>query len=120
MLDIHPQPKHSQVEVRIGERSVEVGRLDESTLISAILGARNILASAMVAKLFLKEEEREFEFFYHFDSVDEWTSYLVAESWADLVAAEPLIETTRELLSQGEGEILMRELARAARLKRLG
>lgn len=120
MLDIHPQPERSQVEVRVGERSVDVGHLDGSSLISAIHAARKILASTIADGLFVDEEETEFEFLSYFDSIDEWTSYWANSRFAEPVADEPLMEATCALMSQGEGEILMRELARAVRLKRLG
>ena len=119
MLDIHPQPQQPQIEVRIGERSVDAGRLDVSTFMGEIHAARRVLASTIAEAFFLNEQETEFEFLYHFDSVDECKSYLVAEAWCETVADEALIETTRDLLSQGESEILMRVQVRAARLKRL-
>ena len=120
MLDIHPQPQRSQVEVRTGECSVDVGRLDESTLIRVIHAARKVLASTIADGLFANEEEMEFEFLTYFESIDEWTSYWEGARFAESVADEPLMERTRDLMSQGEGEILIRELARATRLKRLG
>ncbi len=119
MLDIHPQPHHSRVEVRFAERYVEVGHLDESSFIDEVHAARRTLDSTVVEGLFLEEEQAEFEFLYHFDSVDEWTSYLEAYSVGDPNTDKPLIEATRILMSQGEGEIVMRELVRAMRLRRL-
>ena len=120
MLDIHPQPQQPQIEVRIGERSVDVGSLDVSTFISEIHAARKALDSTIAERFFLKEQETAFEFLYHFDSVDECKSYLVAEAWCETEAEEALIETTRDLLSPGPGEILMRVQMRATRLERLG
>ena len=120
MLDIHPQPQQPQIEVQIGDRSVEVGHLDVSTFISDIHAARKVLASTIAERFFQKGQETEFEFVYHFDSVDECKSYLVAEAWCETEADEALIETTRDLLPPGESEILMRVQVRATRLKRLG
>lgn len=120
ILDIHPQPQRPQIQVRIGERFVDAGRLDGSTLISEIQAARKALASTIAENFFSKERETEFEFLFHFDSVDECKSYLVSESWCETEADEVLIETTRDLLPPGESEILMRVEVRATRLKRLG
>ena len=120
MLDIHPQPRHSQVEVRIGERSVDAGRLDVSTFMSDIHAARRVLASTIAERMFLKEQETEFEFLYHFDLVDECKSYLLTEAWCETEADEALIESTRDVLPPGDGEILMRVPVLAVRLKRLG
>ena len=88
MLDIHPQPHQPQIEVRTGDRSVEVGHLDASAFISDIRAAREVLASTIVEGFFKKEQETEFEFVYHFDSVDECKSYLVAEAWCETEADE--------------------------------
>ena len=120
MLDIHPQPQQPQIEVQIGDRSVEVGHLDSSIFIGEIHAARKVLASTVAEGFFKKEQQTEFEFVYHFDSVDECKSYLVAEAWCETVVDEALIETTRDLLPPGEDEILMRVPVRATRLKRLG
>lgn len=120
MLDIHPQPHHSQVEVHFGERHVEVGRLDESSFISGIHAARRSLASTVAEGLFLDKAQTEFEFLYHFDFVDEWTEYMEAHDFGDPEADKPLIEATRNLMSQGKGEILMKELVHAARFERQG
>ena len=120
MLDIHPQPQRSRVEVWIGERSIDIGRMDESVLIEGIHAARKVLASAITEGLFRHEEEVEFEHLHHFDSVEECTSHLIAKDWCESVADETLIESTRDLLSQGNAEIVIREPVRVARLKRLG
>ena len=120
MLDIHPQPQQPQIEVQIGDRSVEVGHLDASAFISDILVAREVLASTVAEGFFKKEQQTEFEFVYHFDSVDECQSYLAAEAWCETEADETLIETTRDLLPPRQGEILMRVQVRATRLERLG
>ena len=120
MLDIHPQPQQPQIEVLTGERSVDVGRLDASTFLSDIHAARRALASTIADRLFLKEQEREFEFLFHFDLVDECKSYLLAEDWCETEADEALIESARDVLPTGDGEIPMRVPVLATRLKRLG
>jgi hypothetical protein len=120
MLDIHPQPQQPRIAVRIGERTVDAGRLDVSTFMSDIHAARRVLASTIAERMFLKEQETEFEFLYHFDSVDECNSYLLAEAWCETEADEAVIESTRDVLHPGDGEILMRVPVLATRLKRLG
>ena len=119
VLDIHPQPQQPLIEVGIDRGSVEFGRLDSSIFVGEIHVARGSLASAIAQELFLMEEETEFEFLYHFDDVDECKSYLLEEAWCETPEDEALIEATRGLLSQGQGDILMRVPVRAARLRRL-
>ena len=95
-----------------------VGPLDESELISDIVAARELLASTIEDGLFVVEEQREFEFRYYFSSVEEWTSFLVAESWGDNAADEKMVEVVRSLLTPGRDEIVMTEPVRASRLVR--
>lgn len=96
-----------------------MGRLDSSIFAGDIHTARESLASTIARGLFLIEEETEFEFLYHFDDLDECKSYLLEEDWCETAEDGALLESTRDLLSQGEGEILMRVQVRAARLRRL-
>ena len=117
MLDIHPQPDHSQIEVQIAGRTIPVGRLDETDLIEGIHAARKVLASTVEAGHFAFEKERTFEFLYHFDTVDACLSFLAEEDWGELDLT--IASWARDLLTKGEGEILMRESVRAARLRRL-
>ena len=119
VLDIHPQPRQPEIEVRIDRGSVELGRLDSSIFVGDIHTARGSLASTIAQGLFLMEEETEFEFIYHFDDVDECKSYLLEEAWCETSEDEALIDATRDLLSKGEGDILMRVWVRAARLRRV-
>ena len=97
-----------------------MGRLDVSTFMTDIHAARRVLASTIAERFFQKEQETEFEFVCYFDSVDECKSYLLAEAWCETEADEALIESTRDLLPPGEGEILMRVQVRATLLERLG
>ncbi len=81
---------------------------------------RKILSSAIAEGLFVHEKETECEFLYHFDTVDEWVTYLEEEYSSDLDSNQSLIRRIRGALSGREGEVLMREWVRAARLKRPG
>ena len=120
MLDIHPQPYNSHIEVHFSGRRVDVGHLDESSFIDDIHAARRVLASTVEQGLFLEEAQTEFEFLHRFDSVEEWTQYMETHEYGDPEADRPLIEATRALMLQEQGEIVMRELVRAARLRRPG
>ena len=95
-----------------------MGRLNVSTFMTEIYAARRVLASTIAERFFQKEQETEFEFVYHFDSVDECKSYLVAEAWCETEADEALIESTRDVLPPGDSEILMRVPVLATRLRR--
>ncbi len=119
VLDIHPQPQRPRIEVLADDGLVEVGRLDNSVFAGDIHTARGSLASTIAQGLFRAEEETEFEFLYHFDDVDECKEYLLEEAWCETAEDETLVEATRDLVSEGGGEILMRVQVRAARLRRL-
>ena len=117
VLDIHPRPEHSRVEVRVDGKVNEIGNLDESSLIQSINAAHLNLASAVWDGYFIYEETRHFEFLYHFDSVDACESFL-AEEWEDLEVDPSLMSRARELLANNEGELVIREPMQAARLRR--
>ena len=116
-MDIHPRPDHSQVEVWVGGKSIELGRLNETSLIQTINAAHLTLASVVWDGYFVYEEMRSFDFLYHFDSVDDCESFLAKEDW-DTELDPATASRARDLLADGEGELLIREPARAARLRR--
>ena len=81
MLDLHPEPRHSRVEVHSGFRISDVGRLDESEFLPDIDAAEKVLAAAIAAKRFALEAEKRFDFLYHFTTVDEYKAFLIDEEW---------------------------------------
>jgi hypothetical protein len=120
LLDIHPQPRNSVIEFLTSGGLVRIGRLNEPNFFSTIRSVRKILSSAVADGLFVSEEQTEFEFLYHFDTVDEWVTYLEEEYSSDLDSNQGLIRRARRVLSGREGEVLMRECVRAVRLRRQG
>ncbi len=117
MLDIHPEARHSRIEVHSGSRVEDVGNLDESEFLPDIDAAEKVLASAVSAERFVVEEQRRFDFLYHFAGVDEYKAFLVDEEWGNV---DPAVESrARELLASAGGELVMREPVRAARLRRV-
>ena len=117
VLDVHPRPEHSRVEVWVDGKSTECGNLNESSLIQSINATQLNLASAIWDGYLVHEETRHFEFLYHFDSVDACESYL-AEEWRDCEVDPALMSRARELLANKEGETVIREPMQAARLRR--
>ena len=117
VLDVHPRPEHSRVEIRADGKSTEFGQLDESSLIQSVNAVHLTLASAIWDGYFVHEETRHFEFLYHFDSVDACESFL-AEEWEDFEVDPALMSRARELLANNEGELVIREPVQAARLRR--
>ena len=116
-MDIHPRPDHSQIEVRVDGKSIQLGPLDESSLIQSINAAHLVLATAVWDRYFVYEEMRNFEFLYHFDTVDECESFM-AEEWEDIELDPAIASRARELLAGREGKLLIREPVRAACLRR--
>jgi hypothetical protein len=117
VVDIHPQPEHSQVEVRVGGKPTHVGQIDESALLQGINAAHLTLATAVWDGYFIYEEMKSFELLYHFDTIDACASYLATE-WQDAVLDAATISRAQDLLTAGRGELLIREPVRAARLRR--
>jgi hypothetical protein len=117
LLDVHPEPAHPRIEVRLGDRLIQAGQADDTTFIDIVLAAREALASVIEAGLFVRERETTFEVRRHFDSVDAWLAYNAEMSDAPVIS-EALIARTRELLSREPGELRVRRRLRASRLRR--
>src|SRR5262249_15828127 len=100
-----------------GERLVPVGRLKEPGLFDRIHTAQSALAGQVAEGRFRREREANFDFLYHFDSVDACLSFL-AEDWPAARIADDVLARARARLPPGSGELLIRERVTAARLRR--
>ena len=122
LLDLHPQPQeYRTVDVRLGDELRRAGRLHrQAFFIADIHAARDTLAAAVSEQLFRLGEELEFEYVEHYDSVDSWTACLAKPRVGELVADAHLIESACAMMPEGQAEIIVTQLARAARFARLG
>lgn len=118
ILDIHPRPRASEVEIRIPGHFIHVGYLDETGLIRRIHDARREIASMIWDGFFNYHDVKTFDFLYHFDSVEECIEFLGRE-WEDSTMDRPTIDKARKLLGDQMGEIIIRQPLWAATLKRL-
>ena len=66
----------------------------------------------------MRECATTFEFVYHFDSVDEWLSYMAA-FWQAAVIEPAVVTRSRALLPPGDGELRIHQRMYAARLRRI-
>jgi hypothetical protein len=118
LLDVHPEPLNSPIEVWQGERVHELGELDQTEDNREIEDARSRLDILVDQGLFSPEETDYFELAQHFDSVESWQ-----EAWAEedyrLIAPPGMLESAEQLLSSDGGELVIREQIRATRLRRL-
>ena len=117
-LDINPRPTPSQVEVRVSGRFLQVGYLDESRLFSRINAARREVASMIWDGYFEFHDVKTFDVLYHFDSVEECTSFL-AQEWVDASIDRETVSRAQDLLAGVKGQMVIREPMWAAVLKRL-
>ena len=122
LLDLHPQPhEYRTVDVRLGDELRRAGRLyRQAFFIADIHAARETLGAAVSERLFRMDEEVEFEFIEHYDSVDAWTACLAKPRVGELVADEHLIESACAMMPAGQAEIIVTQLMRAARFARMG
>ncbi len=119
---MHPQPQeYRTVDVRFGDELRHAGRLHrQAFFIADIRALRDTLGAAVSAGLFQLDEEVEFDFVEHYDSVDSWTVGLANPRVGELVADEQLIQSARAKMPAGQAEIIVTQLERAARFLRLG
>ena len=116
LLDVHPQPENIAVEVWRGGRMDQVGHVDQDS--SDITDARARLELVERDGWFATKARRSFDLLMHFPGVDEWLEYRLQEDCSSVVS-EDLITRARLLLSEEEGEVVIRESIRASLLKRL-
>ena len=122
LLDLHPPPQaYRTVDVRLGDELRRAGRLHrQAFFIADIRAARVTLGAAISDRRFQMDEEVEFDFIEHYDSVDSWTACLANPRVGELVADEDLIEAACTMMPEGQAEIIVTQLMRAARFIRLG
>ncbi len=118
MLDIHPEPEPSPIEVQAGDRSLAAGLLHDPSLIDDIHATTAVLASAIEAGYFVRECVTTYDFVYHFDSVDEWLAYMAA-FWAAAIIDPNVVARARSLLQAEGGELRIRQRLYAALLRQV-
>jgi hypothetical protein len=117
LLDIHPEPEHSLIEIRRTDQTIAVGQVDQTQDIGDITGAEAALRQALDERLFAAEGERTFDFVRHFDSVETWLAYRVERQSAGTIVQE-VLDCGRALLAQAPGELCVRHAIRAARYRK--
>ncbi len=119
LLDLHPEAEDPRIDVVSGGTStVQLGRMDSTTLIGNIRAARAALASLVDQRWFERERSVVFDFIFHFATVDEWFRHRQERRESRIVDPE-LIERAREVLaSASQGELLVSEHVLATRLRR--
>jgi len=117
LLDVHPEPQHSMIEIRTGEQTIAVGQVDQTQDIDEITGAQAALRQVLAEGLFVLERELSFEFVRHFESVETWLAYRAGRKSRGTIADETLARS-RALLAQAPGELCVRGDIHAARYRK--
>lgn len=117
LLDIHPQPENSHIEVWEGGRVHHLGEIDQHEDHEEIEAARSHLGSFERRGLFAGVKRGFFELLELHTSVESWQ-----ERWAEedyrLVAEPRLLESARGLLAESHGKLVIREPVRATVFRR--
>lgn len=118
LLDIHPQPQNSQVEVWQDGLIRHLGEVDQHEDHVEIDAAREHLRSFQRDGLFAVEKRGLFELLEHHPSVTSWQDRWDREGYR-LVAAPELLDSANDFLASGGGELVIREPVRATSFRRL-
>ena len=118
LLDVHPQPTNSRIEVWQDRRVHDLGEVDQEEENREIEDARGRLELVVKEGLFTPETSDYFEAGEHHDSVSSWQEHWAEEEY-QLIAPAGMLESAERLLSSGGGELVIRESVRATRLRRL-
>ncbi len=119
LLDVHPQPRPTTIEVRTGAGSASVGRLDYSAeFVQTISTATDALSLLGREGAFVNEQKMEFETLRYLNSVADWQTYMTVEAQYYVPPDKTLIESIHRLLDRTAGEIILRESIEATRFRR--
>jgi hypothetical protein len=118
MLDIHPQPENTRVEVWQKGRVDSLGPIDDEADIRDIRQARTRLNLVERRGWFITERRRTFDLLEHYPTVEDWLERRAGEGGTSIIP-EGMIDSIRNLLAAGGGEIVKREPIRASLLRRL-
>ena len=117
LLDIHPQPENSRIEVWENGRIHHLGEVDQHEDHEEIVAARSHLRAFERDGLFRTEQSAVFELLEYHPSVESWQGRWDCEGYR-LVAEPNLLRTARALLQNSSAELVIREPVRASRLSR--
>lgn len=118
LLDVHPQPQNSQIEIWQDGLTHHLGEIDQREDHVEIEAARAHLWSFEQGGLFATEKQGFFELLEHHPTVESWQEKWVEDGYR-LVAEPELLGSANELLRSGGGELVIREPVRATSLRRL-
>lgn len=108
------------MEVGVADALVRLGQLDETRNIHDVETGRAGLRTAMEMGLFALERETRFTFMTYFDSVDAWLAYMAQPSCGAVASPEVVARARAALPAGAEGNVRMRRVIYAGRLRRLG
>ena len=117
LLDLHPEPKNSRVEVgREGQVQV-IGDWDQEEDIRDIRLAREQLDLVEKRGALVRERQTGFDILEHFRSVEDWLEWRTAQGSTGVIQDE-LLDRARHLLAIEGSELIIREPIRASLLRR--
>ncbi len=121
LLDLHPQPRFVQIQVRASTGFAPVGRLEYSSVFfQTIAAADEALASFHTRGSFLNEREREFALLHYLDSIADWETYMTTWGQYYVPPDGPLLKTIHDLFASTEAPVILKERVQATRLRRAG
>jgi hypothetical protein len=117
LLDIHPEPENSQIEIWQDGRIHRLGEVDQRDDHVEIEASRLHLRSFQRRGLFAKEARGVFDLLEHHPSVQSWQDRWAEEGYR-LNPGPGMLDRAAVLLRSG-GELVIREPVRATSLRRL-
>ena len=118
LLDMHPEPENSRIEIWREGHIEHLGQVNQDQDALEILEARTHLAEVERRGWFTTGERQFFDLLGHYRTVDDWLDWWNEQGWTFSVEQE-LLDTARDLLGAGDGELVLRETIRATALTRL-
>ena len=108
MIDSHPLPESSPIDIRTSTGTTRIGQLEYSQDFNdTISKAENSLGKVCEQGLFERQRSIEYRFLIHFKSFEEWQQYF--DNWASYYVpmSEELVNSIKQLASQLGAEIIL-------------
>ena len=119
LLDCHPIPEPVLLEIRRGHEIVWLDPLEYTPEFkSAIANADQAFSSLSNDGTFLKQQELQYEFLIHFDSVGEWDNFWADQAVYFVPPKDELFEKMHQQLARRDSELLFHSQTKATCFKK--
>jgi hypothetical protein len=117
VIDIHPTPEPSRVEIGIGSDVIRIGDLNACDAVVRHRAADAAVVSVVAQRLLVLERTCEFSFRSYGDSVQELAEYVARKFTRTRIAPATVLRAERELRAHPTSTVWVHEQVRMNKLR---